>query len=69
MIIVITLLVITTPVEGIILVTHVALMALSFIDGQKPRRLWQKARSSAWGASWLWAPEWAPLELGVQSVP
>ena len=39
MIIVITLLVITTPVEGIILVTHVALMALSFIDGQKPRRL------------------------------
>ena len=34
----ITLLVITTPVEGTILVTHMALMVLNSVDGQKPRR-------------------------------
>lgn len=37
-IIVITLLVITTPVEGTITATHIPLMVLNYIDRQKPRR-------------------------------
>lgn len=36
-IIVITLLVITTPVESTIIATHIPLMVLNYLDAQKPR--------------------------------